>query len=102
MPRASGTENQVRVKGPVGLALPLLVVANHPLGCLEGMLLTRELLRHRPDTKVLANELLLRFPEFNELFIFGRRMGHKYLSGDRMPRGDCLLKIKTLNHCFYI
>lgn len=48
---------------------PLLVVANHPLGCLEGMLLTRELLRHRPDTKVLANELLLRFPEFAEVFI---------------------------------
>jgi len=48
---------------------PLIVVANHPLGCLEGMLLSHELLKVRKDTKVLANELLLRFPEFHDLFI---------------------------------
>lgn len=48
---------------------PLIVVANHPLGGLEGMLLTRELLKHRRDTKVLTNELLLRMPEFSDLFI---------------------------------
>lgn len=48
---------------------PLIVVANHPLGGLDGMLLTRELLKQRSDTKVLVNELLLRFPEFNDLFI---------------------------------
>lgn len=48
---------------------PLIVVANHPLGGLEGMLLTRELLKYRSDTKVLANELLLRIPEFADLFI---------------------------------
>jgi len=48
---------------------PLIVVANHPLGGLEGMLMTRELLRRRSDTKVLTNELLSRFPEFDDLFI---------------------------------
>lgn len=48
---------------------PLIVVANHPLGGLEGMLLTQELLQHRPDMKVLTNELLLRIPEFANLFI---------------------------------
>lgn len=48
---------------------PLLIVANHPLGALEGMYLSRLLLQHRPDLKVLTNELLLRFKEFNELFI---------------------------------
>ena len=48
---------------------PLIVVANHPLGGLEGMLLTRELLKYRSDTKVLVNELLLRIPEFSDLFI---------------------------------
>jgi len=48
---------------------PLIVVANHPLGGLEGMLLTRELLKYRSDTKVLVNELLLRIPEFADLFI---------------------------------
>ena len=48
---------------------PLIIVANHPLGALEGMYLSRLLLRYRPDLKVLTNELLLRFKEFNELFI---------------------------------
>lgn len=48
---------------------PLIVVANHPMGGLEGMLLTRELLRLRPDVRVLANSLLLRVPEFRGVFI---------------------------------
>jgi len=48
---------------------PVVVVANHPLGGLEGMLLTKELLKHRRDTKVLTNELLLRMPEFADIFI---------------------------------
>ncbi len=56
---------------------PLIVVANHPLGCLEGMMLSHELLKVRKDTKVLVNELLLRIPEFKELFI-----GLDVLSGD--------------------
>lgn len=46
-----------------------IVTANHPLGGLEGMLLTQELLKHRSDTKVLTNELLLRIPEFADIFI---------------------------------
>jgi len=60
---------------------PAIVAANHPLGCLEGMLMSRELLRVRPDTRVLANELLLRFPEFRELFI-----GVDVLRGDAAAR----------------
>ena len=31
--------------------------------------MARELLRRRSDTKVLTNELLSRFPEFDDLFI---------------------------------
>lgn len=48
---------------------PLIIVANHPLGGLEGMLLSQLLLRYRPDLKVLTNELLLHFPEFKDLFV---------------------------------
>jgi len=48
---------------------PLLVVANHPLGGLEGVALASELLRYRPDTKVLTNELLTRIPELRDIFI---------------------------------
>jgi putative hemolysin len=48
---------------------PLMIVANHPFGALEGMLLTRLLLRIRPDLKVLTNQLLQVFPEFKDVFI---------------------------------
>ena len=48
---------------------PLIFVANHPLGGLDGMLLAQLILKVRPDLKVLTNELLLTFPEFSNLFI---------------------------------
>jgi putative hemolysin len=62
---------------------PLVVVSNHPLGALEGMLLSRLLLTVRPDLKVLANELLLRIPEFDQLFI-----GVDVLSGEAQQRNS--------------
>ena len=48
---------------------PLVIVANHPLGGLEGVLLTYMLLKIRPDLKVLTNELLKNIPEFHDVFI---------------------------------
>ncbi|MDF1584454.1 MAG: 1-acyl-sn-glycerol-3-phosphate acyltransferase [Methyloprofundus sp.] len=48
---------------------PLVAVANHPLGAVEGIILSHYLLMFRPDLKVVTNKLLLCFPEFSELFI---------------------------------
>lgn len=48
----------------------VVVVANHPFGGLEGMLLGNLLLSVRPDVKILANFLLQRIPELRDLFIF--------------------------------
>ncbi|WP_432455532.1 MULTISPECIES: lysophospholipid acyltransferase family protein [unclassified Agarivorans] len=48
---------------------PLLIVANHPLGGLEGVAMSEQLLQVRPDLKVLTNQLLANIPEFNQLFI---------------------------------
>ena len=48
---------------------PVLIVANHPLGGLEGIALAQEILKVRPDLRVLTNELLRRIPELSELFI---------------------------------
>ncbi len=48
---------------------PLLVVANHPLGGLEGMALAQTLLAIRPDLRLLTNELLRRIPELADIFI---------------------------------
>lgn len=46
-----------------------IIVANHPLGGIEGMILTQLLKRHRPDLKVMTNELLSSIPEFSDVFI---------------------------------
>ena len=48
---------------------PLLVVANHPLGGLEGMAIARIIGGIRPDLQVLTNELLRLIPELAPLFI---------------------------------
>lgn len=48
---------------------PLVVVANHPFGALEGVILAQQLRRVRPDVKILANYFLERIPELRELFI---------------------------------
>ena len=48
---------------------PLLIVANHPLGGLEGVAITQLLLGLRADTKVLTNNLLTRIPELQSTFI---------------------------------
>ncbi len=48
---------------------PLVVVANHPFGALEGVILAQQLRRVRPDVKILANYFLERVPELRELFI---------------------------------
>ncbi|GAA6168733.1 lysophospholipid acyltransferase family protein [Sessilibacter corallicola] len=48
---------------------PVIFVANHPLGGLEGVAMTEMLVKIRPDLKVLTNEMLTRIPELSELFI---------------------------------
>lgn len=48
---------------------PLVVVANHPFGALEGIALAVLLRKVRPDVRVMANFLLDRIPELRDLFI---------------------------------
>ena len=47
----------------------LVVVANHPFGGIEGVVLAQQVLKRRPDVRVLTNELLKRIPELDEIFI---------------------------------
>ncbi len=49
---------------------PLLVVANHPLGAVEGLAIGRLLKEIRPDVKIMANHLLARIPELRDEMIF--------------------------------
>ena len=46
-----------------------VVVANHPFGGVEGVLLGKLLRQRRPDVKILVNDMLTRIPELRELFI---------------------------------
>src|SRR4051812_1418388 len=48
---------------------PLVVVANHPFGALDGIVLAAVLSAVRPDVKVMANYLLGKIPELRDLFI---------------------------------
>lgn len=48
----------------------VVLVANHPFGGVEGIILMALLQRLRPDVKVMANYLLGRIPEMRDFFIF--------------------------------
>jgi putative hemolysin len=48
---------------------PSVIVANHPFGAIEGVLMAHLLLQIRPDVRIMANNLLQRIPELQELFI---------------------------------
>ena len=48
---------------------PLVVVANHPFGGIEGLVLCKLLLARRPDVRIMANYFLGRIPELRELFL---------------------------------
>jgi putative hemolysin len=60
----SADQERIPVTGPV------VVVANHPYGVLDGALLTVLLTRVRPDLKVLTNFLLGDIPELQQNCIF--------------------------------
>ncbi len=54
---------------------PLVVVANHPFGGIEGILLSALLHSVRPDVKLMANFLLEKLPAFRDSFIFVNPFG---------------------------
>lgn len=60
---AHGTLDTVPKQGPT------VIVANHPLGCVEGVILAELLLMVRDDIQILANQYLKTVPELDQLFI---------------------------------
>ncbi|PTO79994.1 lysophospholipid acyltransferase family protein [Vibrio splendidus] len=60
---SAGATDNIPEQGPV------VIVANHPLGAIEGVILADLVGSVRKDVKVLANDLLKRLPELDDLFI---------------------------------
>ncbi|PSJ48087.1 GNAT family N-acetyltransferase [Zobellella endophytica] len=48
---------------------PLVIIANHPIGSLDGLALLRLVSRLRPDVKIMANQLLARLPPLASLLL---------------------------------
>ncbi|WP_035244610.1 lysophospholipid acyltransferase family protein [Desulfonatronovibrio hydrogenovorans] len=48
---------------------PVVVVANHPFGALEGLIMASILRKKRSDVRILANYLLERIPDMKEVLI---------------------------------
>jgi putative hemolysin len=48
----------------------VLLVANHPFGLIEGIVLASVLRQVRPDARILTNFVLARFPEAHDVCIF--------------------------------
>lgn len=61
----------------IPLSGPLVVVANHPFGAVEGMLMVDLLLQRRRDVRIMANGYLKRVPELSEMFIGVNPYGHR-------------------------
>ncbi len=64
LPLASANLERIPTKGP------LVAVANHPFGVLDGAILSVLLSRVRPDVRVLTNSLLAGIPELHLYCIF--------------------------------
>lgn len=66
----------VRIRGGEVLAErlpregPLIVVANHPHGGIEGLIMLRLLMEHRADVKILANTALRVFRDLEPVMLF--------------------------------
>ena len=80
---------------------PVVVVANHPFGILEGAVLAEVFSRVRPDVRLLANGILSTIPEVHDSLIpvdptGGSSAARRNLSGLRrsiefLERGGCLI-----------
>ncbi len=70
---------------------PVLAVANHPFGLLDGALAAVLLPQVRPDVKILANSFLECIPELRERCIFIDPFGHRdAVPGNARALRECL------------
>ena len=83
----SGSLERIPQQGPV------IVVANHPFGAIEGVVLAELLLQQRDDVRIMANEYLQRIEEISELFI-----GVDVFGSEKAARGNVQGLKAAINH----
>lgn len=86
----SGALSAVPAEGPV------VVVANHPFGGLEGVILMHLLMQHRADVRVMANSMLKRVPELSDHFVAVNPYGHARAARENLrPLREALRWLKN-------
>ena len=74
---------------------PVVVVANHPFGGIEGIVLGALLRRVRPDMKIMANYLLRSVPDLHDSMIFVDPFGRQTSAQANLkPIKECLRWLK--------
>lgn len=74
---------------------PLLIVANHPFGGIEGLVLLKLLMQVRPDVKIMANQLLEQLAELRANMIFVNPFGGGEATARNVaPLRQCLRWLK--------
>lgn len=74
---------------------PLVVVANHPFGGIEGLFMAQMLGKARPDFKIMANYLLRHIPDLREVFIFVDPFGAESSTGVNVsPMKQALARLR--------
>ncbi len=77
-----------RISGDVDTLLPssgpVIVVANHPFGAVEGLVMASQLLRVRPDIRLMANQMLAAFAELRPYLITVNPFGGRQATRDNL------------------
>lgn len=63
---------------------PVIVVANHPFGGVEGLVMASQLLRARADVRLMANHLLAALPELRPYLITVNPFGGRQAARDNV------------------
>jgi putative hemolysin len=78
---------------------PLIVVANHPTGALDGLVMLSLLARRRGDVRILANHLLASIPDLrDDLILVDPFGGSDAVSRNRSPLREAMRWIRN-GHC---
>jgi putative hemolysin len=78
---------------------PLIVVANHPTGALDGLVMLSLLARRRGDVRILANHLLASIPDMrDDLILVDPFGGTDAVSRNRRPLREAMRWIRN-GHC---